>query len=172
MLQFLGKAIVTGVAQFLEKCPDLPRLRDLVIEWESWSRKRIVEELSANADEFGAGYQAFETLDQALLRFPHPKLTFVFAGPIDAKTLSFWARELGKHLPMLLAEGGAVTAECKEGEYGHLIRETAKLIVRPSSTCILCPSPPQRSQGSHCLAGLQVDRNSIHGLDYHPLGRH
>ena len=163
---------MTGVAQFLEKCPDLPRLRDLVIEWESWSRKRIVEELSANADESDARYQAFKMLDQALLRFPHPRLTFVVAGPVVAKTLSFWARELGKHLPMSLAGGGAVMAECKEGKFLCLIRETAKLIVRPSSTRILCPSPPRRSQGSHRLTGLQVDREWIHGLYYHPLGRH
>ncbi|PIL28028.1 hypothetical protein GSI_09879 [Ganoderma sinense ZZ0214-1] len=38
----------------------------------------------------------------------------LYSDPVDAKTLSFWTRELGNHLPMLLDHGGAVTAQCSE----------------------------------------------------------
>ena len=41
VLQFSRKASIAGVTLFLEKCPDIPRLKDLVIEWGSWPRKRI-----------------------------------------------------------------------------------------------------------------------------------
>ncbi|PIL29692.1 hypothetical protein GSI_08130 [Ganoderma sinense ZZ0214-1] len=57
----------------------------------------------------------FQKLEHALLRSPRSRVTVVVPDPADAKVLSFWAHELGKHMPVLLARGGVVTVECKDG---------------------------------------------------------
>ena len=98
---------------FLEGFPNTPRLREVLIEWRGWSPERIVDELSRNIDKPHPGYQAFEKLDNALFRFPKPRVTFVVVDPADARMLSFWAHELEMRLPRLLAHGGVVTVECK-----------------------------------------------------------
>ena len=76
-----------------------------------------MEDLSRNAHESSPKSQAFKKLDDALLRFPRPRVTLIVAGPVDAKTLSFCARELERHLPALLARGGTVTAEREDREF-------------------------------------------------------
>ena len=117
MLQFSGEASVEGVAEFLESFQKALRLREVLIEWRQWSRKRIMEDLSRNVHDSNPKSQAFKKLDHALLRFPRPRVTLIIAGPVDAKTISFCVRELKRHLPALLTRGGTVTAEHEDREF-------------------------------------------------------
>ncbi|PIL28021.1 hypothetical protein GSI_09872 [Ganoderma sinense ZZ0214-1] len=109
-----GEASITGVAEFLERFPATRRLRDV---------------LSSDGDGLGnASWKIYPTRQTNLTLgtknsgswttlysgFPHPRVPFVVAGPVNTKTLSFWPRELENHLPMLLDYGGAVTAKCSE----------------------------------------------------------
>ncbi|KAM5530355.1 hypothetical protein V8D89_015974 [Ganoderma adspersum] len=122
VLQFSGEASVHRVAEFMERFPNTPRLSEVLIEWRRWAQ-RIVQDISCSGYDSGPDiYQAYKKLEHALLRFPRTRLKFLVdgAGQVDTKTLSFWACELEKHLPALLAQGGLVECQCKEG--GRLVR--------------------------------------------------
>lgn len=106
----VDRASVKSIVRFLKDFPNTPQLKAALIEWRGWYPAHIVKELSHNIDEneFNTQYQALRKLENALLRFPHLMITFIICGFVDAETASFWAREIGRHLPRFLAHGGVV----------------------------------------------------------------
>ena len=107
------------MAKILKHFQHASRLREVLIEWRGWTPALIVEHMSGGVDSSSGSkrnsgyYQPFAALEQALLKFPQPGVKFILAGCADAKMLTFWMHELEKHLAMLLAHGGTVTADFK-----------------------------------------------------------
>ena len=114
VLQFSGEASVHRVAEFIEHFPNTPKLCEAVIEWRQWSQ-RIGQHIPSTVYEPSPDiYQAYKRLEYALLKFPRAGLTFLVDGQVDTETLSFWACELKKHFPALLARGSSIQCQCKE----------------------------------------------------------
>ena len=134
--QGLKSIIVFGP---LSQLPGLPKLRSLVLRTESYSgagmghvtpilrnlQQPTLKEVTVEVYRyqevsglFGDGIEGlYENLEQALLRFPRPRMTWYFEIH-HADRKSFWTYELGKRFPTLF-ERGALAAEprLKRGEF-------------------------------------------------------
>ena len=94
-----------------------PTLKEVTFRWRVSSPFHIVNYLRLNMVELGSEFKhlTLEKLEHALLRFSQARFMCLFVDPVCTDSLSFWTRELGKHLPVLF-ERGAVSMESKEGE--------------------------------------------------------
>ena len=94
-----------------------PTLKEVTLRWRVSSPFHIVNYLRLNMIELGSEFKhsTLEKLEHVLLRFSQARFMCLFVGPVCTDTLSFWTRELGKHLPVLF-ERGAISMEGKEGK--------------------------------------------------------
>ena len=62
----------------------------------------------------GPADTGYEKLEYALLRFPHPRITWIMGKPLRAGRTSFWTRQLEKRFPVL-AQRDALALESETG---------------------------------------------------------